>query len=141
MHNMTMIVDGHTGIEHTLSVRSVYDDVLDLWRGTRVGYTPTLSVAYGGLGGENYWYDVDDVWLNPRVAAFIPPHVIKPRAKRRAKAPLEDYNHIRVAEITKQVIDQGGIVQAGGHGQLNGLSTHWEMWMFVQGGMSPSSTT
>jgi len=137
MHNMTMIVDGHTGIEHTLSVRSVYDDVLDLWRGTGVGYTPTLSVAYGGLGGENYWYDVDDVWKNPRVEAFIPPHVIQPRAKRRQKAPLGDYNHIRVAEITKQVVDDGGLVQAGGHGQLNGLSTHWEMWMFVQGGMTP----
>ncbi len=137
MHNMTMVVDGHTGIEHTLSVRSVYGDVLDLWRGSGVGYTPTLSVAYGGLGGENYWYDVDEVWKNARVAAFIPPHVIKPRAKRRQKAPLEDYNHIHVAAITKQLVDDGGLVQAGGHGQLNGLSTHWEMWMFVQGGMTP----
>ncbi|MDP7017247.1 MAG: amidohydrolase, partial [Pirellulaceae bacterium] len=49
MHNMTMIVDGHTGIEHTLPVQSAYDDVMDLWRGTEVGYTPTLSVAYGGI--------------------------------------------------------------------------------------------
>ncbi len=31
-HNMTMIVDGHTGIEHTLSVQTAYDDVMDLWR-------------------------------------------------------------------------------------------------------------
>ena len=45
MHNMTMIVDGHTGIEHTLPVQTAYDDVMDLWRGTSVGYTPTLSVA------------------------------------------------------------------------------------------------
>ena len=59
MDNMNMIVDGHTGIEHTLSVQSIYDDVLDLWRDTGVGYTPTLSVAYGGLTGENYWYQID----------------------------------------------------------------------------------
>ncbi|MGB1817975.1 MAG: amidohydrolase, partial [Rubripirellula sp.] len=48
MHNMTMIVDGHTGIEHTLPVQTAYDDVMDLWRDTGVGYTPTLNVAYGG---------------------------------------------------------------------------------------------
>lgn len=137
MHNMTMIVDGHTGIEHSLPVELVYDDVLDTWRGTGVGYTPTLSVAYGGVWGENYWYQMDDVWKNSRVASYIPPHVLLPRAKRRMKVPVREYNHIQAARITKQVIDNGGIVQAGGHGQLNGMNTHWEMWSFVQGGMSP----
>jgi len=137
MHNLNMIVDGHTGIEHTLPVETIYKDVVDLWRDTGVGYTPTLSVAYGGLSGEFYWYSIDEVWKNKRVNSFIPPHVVHPRSRRRETAPKEDYNHIRVAAITKQIIDIGGIVQAGGHGQLNGLCTHWEMWSFVQGGMSP----
>jgi imidazolonepropionase-like amidohydrolase len=136
MHNMTMIVDGHTGIEHTLSVQTAYDDVMDLWRGTNVGYTPTLCVAYGGISGERYWYQHDDLWTHPRLNAFIPKAILHPRSRRREKAPLEDYNHIRVAEIAKQVVEQGGMVQAGGHGQLNGIDTHWEMWSFVQGGMS-----
>ncbi|MDA1015961.1 MAG: amidohydrolase family protein [Planctomycetota bacterium] len=137
MHNMTMIVDGHTGIEHTLPVQTAYDDVMDLWRNTNVGYTPTLSVAYGGISGEQYWYEHDDLWLHQRLKTFIPPHVLNPRAKRRNKSPLEDYNHIRVAEIARQLVEQGGLVQAGGHGQLNGICTHWEMWSFVQGGMTP----
>jgi len=137
MHNLTMIVDGHTGIEHTVPVEMIYGDVLDLWRNVPVGYTPTLSVAYGGLGGENYWYDVDDVWRNDRVMTFNPPHKVIPRARRRTTAPIEDYNHIRQARITKRLIDNGGLVQAGGHGQLNGICTHWEMWSFVQGGMTP----
>lgn len=137
MHNMTMIVDGHTGIEHTLPVQVAYDDVLDLWRGTNVGYTPTLCVAYGGLSGENYWYEVDDLFLHPRLREFVPPHVLTPRSRRRSKAPLEDYNHIKVAEIAANVVADGGMVQAGGHGQLNGICTHWELWSFVQGGMTP----
>lgn len=137
MHNMTMIVDGHTGIEHTLPVQTAYDDVMDLWRGTGVGYTPTLNVAYGGISGEQYWYQIDDLWLHSRLRTFIPPHVLDPRSRRRQKSPLEDYNHIRVAEIAKQVVDDGGLVQAGGHGQLAGICTHWEMWSFVQGGMTP----
>ncbi len=136
MHNMTMIVDGHTGIEHTLSVQSAYDDVMDLWRNTEVGYTPTLCVAYGGISGERYWYQFDDLWTHPRLNAFIPKAILHPRSRRREKAPLEDYNHMRVAEIAKQVVEQGGMVQTGGHGQLNGIDTHWELWSFVQGGMS-----
>jgi Tol biopolymer transport system component/imidazolonepropionase-like amidohydrolase len=137
MHNMTMIVDGHTGIEHTLPVQTAYDDVMDLWRNTGVGYTPTLSVAYGGISGERFWYAHNDLWLHPRLKTFIPPHVLNPRSKRREISPLEDYNHIRVAEIAKQLVDDGGLVQAGGHGQLNGICTHWELWSFVQGGMTP----
>ncbi|MCH2125202.1 MAG: amidohydrolase family protein [Pirellulaceae bacterium] len=137
MHNMTMIVDGHTGIEHTLPVQNAYDDVMDLWRGTQVGYTPTLSVAYGGISGEQYWYEVDDLWLHPRLREFLPPHVLNPRSRRRHKSPQEDYNHIRVAGIARQLVEDGGLVQAGGHGQLNGICTHWEMWSFVQGGMTP----
>ncbi|OUX06826.1 MAG: amidohydrolase [Planctomycetaceae bacterium TMED240] len=137
MHNMTMIVDGHTGIEHTLPVQTAYDDVMDLWRGTGVGYTPTLNVAYGGISGEQYWFQIDDLWLHPRLQTFIPPHVLNPRARRRQKSPDEDYNHMKVAEIARQVVEQGGLVQAGGHGQLNGICTHWEMWSFVQGGMTP----
>ncbi|MEO1616281.1 MAG: amidohydrolase family protein [Planctomycetota bacterium] len=135
MHNMTMIVDGHTGIEHTLPVRTAYKDVMDLWRGTGVGYTPTLNVAYGGLSGEMYWYEIDDLWLHTRLKAFIPPQILNPRSRRRQKSPLEDYNHIRVAEIAAQVVADEGLVQAGGHGQLPGICTHWEMWSFVQGGM------
>ena len=137
MHNMTMIVDGHTGIEHTLPVQSAYDDVMDLWRGTGVGYTPTLNVAYGGLSGERYWYQIDDLWLHTRLQTFIPPQVLNPRSRRREKAADEDYNHMKVAEIAKRVVDDGGLVQAGGHGQLPGICTHWEMWSFVQGGMTP----
>ena len=39
-HNMNMVVDGHTGIEHSLPpVPKVYDDVKQLWSQTKVGYT------------------------------------------------------------------------------------------------------
>ena len=48
-HNMNMVLDGHTGIEHAVPVAPLYDDVLSLWGATEVGYTPTLVVGYGGL--------------------------------------------------------------------------------------------
>ena len=136
-HNLNMIVDGHNNIEHTFQVETVYKDVTDLWRGTNVGYTPTLGVGYGGLTGEYYWYEQDDLWKHPRLSAYMPPQFLNPRSKRRQKTPLEDYYHFKIATITKQAIDLGTTVTAGGHGQLPGIDTHWEMWMFVQGGMTP----
>ena len=44
-HNMTMVVDGHTGVEHAIPLAKLYDDVKQLWSQTAVGYTPTLVVA------------------------------------------------------------------------------------------------
>ena len=52
MHNMTQVVDGHTGIEHAIPLARLYDDVVQLWSQTEVGYTPTLGVGYGGCGAR-----------------------------------------------------------------------------------------
>jgi len=136
-HNLTEIVDGHTGIEHALPVARVYDDVLQLWSHTATGYTPTLGVAYGGLSGENYWYERDDVWRHERLMRFTPRAVVEPRAMRRSKAPREHYNHVQVAVTAKLLRDRGVGVQLGAHGQRAGLAAHWELWMLEQGGFTP----
>lgn len=135
-HNMTMVVDGHTGIEHTLPVARIYKDVLQLWK-NGVGYTPTLLVGYGGIFGENYWYQHANVWENPRLSKFVPPRELEARSMRRVMAPEEDYNHFNIARIAKQLGDAGVSVQLGAHGQREGLGAHWELWMLVQGGMTP----
>lgn len=135
-HNMSMVVDGHTGVEHSLPVVKVYKDVLDLWGASKTGYTPTLGVAYGGIMGENYWYDVTDVWKNQRLRGLVPPRTLDARARRRTRAPLEDYNHIQAAANAKRLLDRGILVNLGAHGQREGLAAHWEIWMFAQGGMS-----
>ncbi len=136
-HNMSMIADGHTGIEHSIPLAVLYKDVVQFWSGTKVGYTPTLGVAYGGISGENYWYQHTDVWSHPLLSLHVPPAVLEARARRRVMAPESEYNHIRVAEGCKKLLDAGVSVQLGAHGQREGLAAHWELWMFVQGGMTP----
>jgi imidazolonepropionase-like amidohydrolase/Tol biopolymer transport system component len=136
-HNMTMVVDGHTGIEHSLPVEHVYDDVLQLWGPSGVGYTPTLVVGYGGPWGEEYWYSHENVWANERLEHFVPRFVLDPRSRRRTMYPENEFNTQRSSGICKALIDAGGSVQLGAHGQLAGLAAHWELEMFVGGGMSP----
>ncbi|HEX8155583.1 MAG TPA: amidohydrolase family protein, partial [Thermoanaerobaculia bacterium] len=136
-HNMTMIVDGHTGIEHSIPVAKLYDDVTQLWSKSKTGYTPTLIVAYGGNWGENYWYQKTNVWENARLAAFVPRRLLDSRSRRRTMIPDEEFNHFNIARGVKQMRDAGVSVQLGAHGQREGLGAHWEIWMFGQGGMTP----
>ncbi len=135
--NMSMVVDGHTGIEHALPIAEVYDDVKQLWSQTAVGYTPTLNVAYGGLDGEHYWYARTDVWQHPLLSRYVPPTLLRARAVRRINAPDEDFNVLRVAR-TATLLQRAGVpANIGAHGQREGLGAHWEMWMFALGGMTP----
>jgi len=136
-HNMTMVVDGHTGVEHTLPVEAVYDDILQLWPATEVGYTPTLVVGYGGLGAEQYWWAHMDVFKHEKLLTFTPRSVVEPRTRRRELAPDMDYNHIRIAALAKALNDRGVGVHLGAHGEMAGLASQWECWSFVQGGMLP----
>ncbi len=136
-HNMSMVMDGHTGVEHSLPIPNVYDDVVQFWSQTEVGYTPTLVVAYGGLGGENYWYRHTDVWDNERLLTFVPRRNVDARSRRPIHAPDGEWNHITVAANARTLNDAGVIVNIGAHGQREGLAAHWEIWMFEQGGMTP----
>ncbi|WGL15383.1 amidohydrolase family protein [Microbulbifer bruguierae] len=136
-HNMNMVVDGHTGIEHSLPIANIYTDVEQLWSQTEVGYTPTFVVAYGGLWGEEYWYDRTEVWKNERLTRFTPDFIVNPRSIRRPTAPDHHYNHVSVAAHAKQLRDKGVTVHIGAHGQREGLGAHWELWMMEQGGFTP----
>ncbi|WP_414653974.1 amidohydrolase family protein [Hyalangium sp.] len=136
-HNLAMVVDGHTGVEHALPVARIYADVKQLWSKSKSGYTPTLIVAYGGLWGEEYWYQKTNVWEDSRLMSFVPRRVVDSRSRRRTLAPDEEFNHINVARAARELNDVGVSVQLGAHGQREGLGVHWELWMFGQGGMKP----
>jgi imidazolonepropionase-like amidohydrolase len=135
--NMSMVLDGHTGIEHNLPVAPLYKDALTLFGGSKTGYTPTLIVAYGGLSGEYYWYMSSNVWENARLLAFTPHASLEARSRRRLMAAEDDFGHKRAAAAAKALLDAGTQVQLGAHGQLQGLGAHWELWMLAQGGMTP----
>jgi imidazolonepropionase-like amidohydrolase/Tol biopolymer transport system component len=137
-HNMTMVVDGHTGVEHNIPVAPLYSDVVEMWRRTKTHNTPTLIVCYGAPSGENYWYQKTDVWRNERLRRFTPATNLDARARHRNMAPDAEYEngHILVSKSCKKLQDAGVNINLGAHGQLQGLGAHWELWMLQQGGMT-----
>lgn len=136
-HNLTMVADGHTGVEHSLPVDRIYDDVRQFWGASKTGYTPTLIVGYGGLDGEQYWYQHMDVWRHEKLLTFTPRWLIDPRSRRRTMASDEDYNVLRSASIGKTLYDAGVTVHLGAHGELAGLGSQWELWSLALGGLKP----
>ncbi len=135
--NITMMIDGHTGLEHSLPIARGYSDLTQLWAATKFGYTPTFIVSYGGLMGEEFWYDRTEVWKNPRLLRYTPHDILDSRSIRRPTAPDDQYNHFEVAKYAKTLNDKGVSVHIGAHGQREGLASHWELWIMQQGGFSP----
>uniref|UniRef100_UPI003AB6CCEA amidohydrolase family protein n=1 Tax=Winogradskyella sp. TaxID=1883156 RepID=UPI003AB6CCEA len=136
--NMSMIFDGHTGIEHNIPVAPVYKDVLTLWKNSATGYTPTLIVNYAGMSGEYYWYQKSNVWENKTLLKYTPRYVVDTRSRHRTMIPDEEYEngHILTSKTVTDLSKLGVKVNLGAHGQLQGLGAHWELWMLQQGGLS-----
>lgn len=135
--DMSLIQDGNSSVEHNVPQRVLYEDVLSFWAQTKVAYTPTLVVTYGGLAGDPYWRYATDVWTHPILSRHVPPHILQPANVRRTKAPEEDFVDQYAAREADKLADRGVKVSIGAHGQEEGMAAHWEMWSFARGGMSP----
>ena len=137
-HNLSMVADGHTGVEHNIPVAPLYGDVIQFWSSTETHNTPTLIVNYGGVNGEYYYYQKTKVWEKDRLLAFTPRAIVDSRSRHRTMIPDEEYEngHILVSQSCTALQNEGVNINLGAHGQLQGLGAHWELWMLAAGGMS-----
>jgi hypothetical protein len=136
--NMTEAMDGYAGIEHTLPIAPMYKDAVELFAKSGTTWTPTLLVQYGGPWAENWWYEHYDILSDPKLTHFMPFSVLERRALRRPQWFRDsEYSFKLFAEQAKKVVEAGGRVGLGGHGQLQGLGVHWELWNIASGGMKP----
>ncbi len=134
--DLSFVVDGHTSNEHALPVTPVRDDVAQLFGHSGTVETPTLLVAYGGLSGEHWFYQHYDAWANEKLLRFYPRGALDARAIRRPVMSIDgDWHHMKVAAGCKRILERGGKVGFGAHGQLQGLGPHWELWGLTQGGI------
>lgn len=134
--NLTEAIDGYPGHEHSYPVAPLYNDVVRLVAESGLTYTPTLLVTYGGPWAENYFYQKYDIHDDPKLRRFTPHNEIDRRSLRRGGWFRDDqYAFPRLAAQAKRIVEAGGRVGLGGHGQLQGLGVHWELWAISMGGM------
>ena len=136
--NLTEAMDGYAGLEHSFPIAPIYKDNLQILAQSGTTYTPTLLVLYGGPWAENYWYQRFDVLRDEKLRRFTPIAELKARALRRPGWWHESqYSHPLIAAQARKLVEAGGRVGVGSHGQLQGLGYHWEMWTLASGGMRP----
>lgn len=135
--DMNLIADGNSTLEHNVPLERFYDDVVQFWSQTNVNYTPTLVVSYGGLAGDPYWRQEVDWTGHPLLRAHTPPAQLNAAFARRTTAPESNFVDDDNAREAKKMADRGILVSIGAHGQQAGIGSHWELWSFVRGGMTP----
>ncbi len=131
--DLTHMIDGFSGNEHSLPLPDLYDDVVQLTAQTRIAYTPTLLVNYGGPWTEDYYYTNESPHDDPKLRRYTPYYALAARTLRRAWFHDREYITTRIAQQAKKIVDAGGQVGIGAHGQLQGLGYHWELWSVASG--------
>lgn len=135
--NMTEAMDGYAGIEHTLPIAPMYKDAVQLFAKSGTTWTPTLLVQYGGPWAENWWYEHYDILGDAKLTRFTPFSELERRGLRRPQWFRDsEYSFKLFAEQARKIVEAGGRIGLGGHGQLQGLGVHWELWTIASGGMS-----
>jgi imidazolonepropionase-like amidohydrolase len=71
-----------------------------------------------------------------KLRRFIPHDILDERAKRRPWFSEEEQVFPKLAAEAAKIVRAGGRVCIGGHGQLQGIQCHWEMWALKSGGLS-----
>lgn len=144
-YNVTMMLDGYPGQEHAFPIYPLYQDVVKTVIETGIAYTPTLIVSYGGIFGENFFFTRMNPHGSEKLRRFTPHPVLDHVTRRRGQgvdagpagwALEEEYIFPKHAEIAKRIVEGGGRVGVGSHGQLQGLGYHWELWALQSGGMT-----
>ena len=134
--DLTHAIDGFHGNEHSFPITPLYKDVVELVAQSGMTYTPTLLVSYGGPWAENYYYTTEEIHDDPKVKRFIPDNIVQSRTRRRPWFRKDEHVFSKLAAEAAKIVESGGLVGVGAHGQFQGLGYHWELWSLQSGGMS-----
>jgi len=134
--NLTLMQDGYAGLEHTLPISPFFKDVVTLGAASKITYTPTLIVSYGGPTGRQYYLTTTDVDHEQRLRRFTP-HDELDKWKNTDWNREDQYVFPLHAKQLAKWSAGGGKLGLGSHGEVQGIGTHWELWMMASGGIKP----
>ncbi|MFL5809931.1 MAG: amidohydrolase family protein, partial [Flavisolibacter sp.] len=143
--NMTNLLDGYPGHEHALPIYPLYGDVFKTIAQAKIIVTPTLLVSYGGPWAENYFWTREVPYHDPKVQYFFAYEELASKTRRvGGSMPYanagwtmdEEQVFPKHARNMKNLVEAGGMVGVGSHGEFQGLGYHWELWALQSGGMS-----
>ena len=134
--NLTQLVDGFTGLEHTMGLEDVYADVAALFGATQAGMTPTLIVLYNGPAGDGWFHMRERLWEDQKLLRFFRRDELL-AYRRPTHYYDDDWSIARMGRALRTLHDAGTLLTMGAHGQMMGLGAHWELELLGMAGFTP----
>ena len=90
-------------------------------------------VSYGGPSGRQHFLTHEPI--DTERLQFVTPHDELDKWKSTQWYREDQYIYPLHAEQLVKWMDAGGRLGLGSHGEVQGVGTHWELWMMAAGGM------
>jgi hypothetical protein len=131
---VTQIMDGYS-LEHTLPHYPLYKDMIELIVQSGTYYDPTVIVGTGPRA-EYYYWTRTDVHGNKKLNHFFPHDILDLQTRRVPWFHESEFSYKEYAKTFKNIVNAGGKIGVGSHGEMQGICYHWELWNIQSGGMS-----
>lgn len=135
--NLTHAIDGLAGNEHNLPISPLRDDVVRLYAGSRIGYSPTFGVLYGGFSPFDNQVIGGGIDKDAKLHRFVPPGIIETKMRGRTWVAPMDRSVASFAADAIRIRRAGGLIGIGSHAVIQGLGYHYEMRAYAEGGATP----
>ncbi|UIJ46739.1 amidohydrolase family protein [Sphingomonas cannabina] len=135
--NLTHALDGFSGNEHMLPLSPLRDDVVRLYAQSRIAYTPTFNVMYGGAPSLPSFIIANDPSRDAKLRRFMPAGVVEAKMRGRVWTAPDDLSYPSFAADVLRIQRAGGLIGIGSHGELQGLGYHYELQAYAAGGATP----
>lgn len=133
--DLTQVQDGISGSEHALPASPLYNDVVSLFAGSGVSYNLTLLI---NGGGQDRFIVERQPNHDEKLNRFAPRFIVDMKTRKRDWRMPDDDEFPGYAESARRILQAGGTVGMGSHGEIPGLGFHWEMQAHVRGGWTPA---
>ncbi|RXJ45387.1 amidohydrolase family protein [Gelidibacter gilvus] len=140
---ISRITQGYTAIEHEIGNYPMQKDIIQLISHSGFYYTPTYIVSPGVTDifteitskERNKLINFNgDVMYDNKYANIYENNDPNKQIFINQWRKIGDYEQLRAIKTLGNIVDSGGKVTAGGHGDpLPGIGMHWEIWFMAEG--------
>ena len=135
--DLTQIIDGMSGNEHSLSAVPLHRDVIQLLAQSRVSYDLTLEISHGGPpAGESFIAATAPI-SDPKLRRFYPESALAKLFSRVHWVDPSQELYPRLAASAGAAQTAGAVIGIGSHGNYPGIGYHWELQAMSAGGLTP----
>jgi hypothetical protein len=135
--DLTQIIDGMSGNEHSLSAVPLYRDVIQLLAQSRVSYDLTLEISHGGPPAGESFIAATAPMSDPKLRRFYPDWALAKLFSRVHWVDPSQELYPRLAASAGAAQAAGAVIGIGSHGNYPGIGYHWELYAMSAGGLTP----